>query len=98
MPELTLPGAESHYPPDLEVEPFHLDLDLKVAVESRRLAGTVTHTLRARSSGHDRITLHAVGFEEVEVKALDGSSCTYRYDGREIHVAFDLDPGSSGDG
>ena len=37
--DFTLPGAEPHYPPDLQVEPVHLDIALHVEVRARRADG-----------------------------------------------------------
>ena len=31
--DFTMPGAEAHYPPDLQLEPMHLDIALRVDVE-----------------------------------------------------------------
>ncbi len=84
--DFTLPGAASHYPPDLELEPVHLAIDLLVEIEAKRASGTVTHTVRARAGGTPTYKIHAVDFEDVEVTAPDGEAVSYRYDGREIHV------------
>ncbi|MFV1957870.1 MAG: M1 family aminopeptidase [Planctomycetota bacterium] len=86
--EFTLPGAEAHYPPDLALEPIHLDLDLGVDVDEERLEGTVTHTIRSNDDGATTIRLHAVGFQDVQVADPDGRDVTWGYDGREIHVLW----------
>ena len=46
-----LPGAQDHYPPDLSVEPLHIEIDLVVDIEARVVEGAVTHTLVARRAG-----------------------------------------------
>ena len=84
--DFTLPGAEPHYPPDLQVEPVHLDIALHVEVRARRAAGTVTHTLRARTAGTHRLTLDAVALEDVQVADPDGRAVTFGYDGRRLRI------------
>ena len=61
----TIPGAEKHYPPDLELEPIHLDIDLLVDLEVQAASGTVTVTVTARRDGPTQLALHAVSFEDV---------------------------------
>lgn len=85
----TLPGAESHYPPDLEVEPVHLDIALRVDVKERWIEGTVTHTLRARSAGRHRLVLHAVDLEDLSLADPEGRALHHAYDGREIRVDWE---------
>ncbi len=84
--EFTLPGAEPHYPPDLLLEPVHLDIALTVKVANRRAEGTVTHTLHARTAGTHRLVLDAVGFQDVDVTDPDGRAVTFAYDGKELRV------------
>jgi len=45
------PGAERHYPPNLELEPVHLDIDLAIDLEGQGCAGTVTTDVEARRAG-----------------------------------------------
>lgn len=84
----TLPGAATHYPPDLEIEPVHLDIDLHVDIASRTAAGVVTHTLVWRRPGAAALELHAVDFHELDVSCVDGHALQWRYDGRTIRVRF----------
>lgn len=87
--DFTLPGAVAHYPPDLGLEPIHLDIDLHVDVPAKTCAGTVTHTLEARRADAHEIVLHAVDFESVEASCVEGHAIRTRYDGRELHVHFE---------
>ena len=57
--DFTIPGAESHYPPDLAIEPTHLDITLAFDVDGRRAEGAVVTTLRANREGARRLTLDA---------------------------------------
>ena len=34
--DFTMPGAEAHYPPDIELEPVHLDIALRILAVSTR--------------------------------------------------------------
>ena len=82
----TLPGAEAHYPPDLQVEPVHLDIALHVKVRERRAEGTVTHTVRARTAGVHRLVLDAVDLADVAVADADGRAVTFAYDGAKLSI------------
>jgi aminopeptidase N len=84
----TLPGAEAHYPPDLEIEPVHLDIDLRVDIEGRSAAGVVTHTLVWRRTGATQLELHALDFEALTLEDLDGNEIGWRYDGQRIRVSW----------
>jgi aminopeptidase N len=82
------PGAEDQYPPDQQVEPVHLDIDLKVDVTGRAASGAVTVTATARAGGADRLTLDAISFLDVVVKDPDGHELSWRYDGEKIHLRW----------
>jgi aminopeptidase N len=84
----TLPGAQAHYPPDLEIEPVHLDIDLRVDIEGRSVIGVVTHTLVWQRAGAVQLELHAVDFHDVAVEDLDGHPLRWRYDGRSIRITW----------
>ncbi|MCA9697800.1 MAG: hypothetical protein KC431_09775, partial [Myxococcales bacterium] len=91
--DFSLPGAEAHYPPDLQIEPVHLDIDLRIDIDGRRADGTVTHTLRWRTAGADSLELHAVDMRDVDVCDPDGPegdepSIEWRYDGKVIRVRW----------
>src|SRR5437016_20 len=76
------PGAEKHYPPDLEVEPVHLDIAATVDLESETLDGSVTLTVEGRKAGADQLALHAVSFEGLRVSDSDERPITWQYDGK----------------
>lgn len=82
------PDTEKHYPPDLEIEPVHLDVALKVDVGAEVIAGTVVNTVIARRDGPSVLKLDAVNFEDVEVRDADGRALTARYDGTMITVQW----------
>ncbi len=85
----TLPGAEKHYPPDLGLEPVHLDIALTLNLEARRADGVVTTTVVARRDGPRELKLDAVGFEDVAVDDADGRGLSWRYDGEALRLTWD---------
>ncbi|EDM75019.1 peptidase, M1 (aminopeptidase N) family protein [Plesiocystis pacifica SIR-1] len=90
--EFTLPGARRHYPPDLEIEPVHLDIDLRVDLGAREVRGTVTHTLRWNRAGASRLELHAIDLLELAVEGVDEGAgapeLSWTYDGERVRVCF----------
>ncbi|NDE14152.1 hypothetical protein EBZ80_04395 [bacterium] len=82
------PGAEDQYPPDQQIEPVHMDIDLKVDVTGRAASGVVTITATARAAGADRLTLDAVSFLDVVVKDPDGHELSWRHDGEKINLRW----------
>ena len=84
----TLPGAERHYPPDLGLDPVHLDIDLALDLETHSAVGTVTTTVEARRALDAPLTLHAVALEDVEAHDPDGHALSFDYDGWEITVRW----------
>ena len=77
--------AELQYPPDRRLTPAHIDLDLRVDLDAKKVSGTVTHTIRATAPART-LRLDAVGFDEVVVDAHDAAS---HYDGDTITVTWD---------
>ena len=94
--DFTLPGADVHYPPDLEIEPVHLDIDLHVDLAALTVGGTVTTTVVARRAGPRSLKLHAVDFLDLAVSDADGRAVALSYDGREITATW-ADPFASGE-
>jgi aminopeptidase N len=80
------PAIEKQYPPDLELEPRHLDIALHVDVAQRTALGCVTITLQAQRTGADSLTLHAVDLHELALRDTEDRALTWRYDGNQIHV------------
>jgi aminopeptidase N len=86
--EFTLPGALAHYPPDLSLEPVHLDIALRINLSEQSVAGTVTSTVRCRTAGARSLRLNAVAFDALEVKDPTGGTIDVTYDGEEIAVTW----------
>ncbi len=82
--DFALSGAEAHYPPHLELEPTHLEINLSLDLIAQTAKGVVTTTVEARRSGPRTLRLHAVDFELLAVRDQSGKALVYRYDGREL--------------
>ncbi len=74
------------YPPDLELEPIHLDIDLHVKLAEQSVNGTVTTTVVARRDGPSELELDAVDFLDVDVRDANGRALNSSYDGRHITI------------
>lgn len=86
--DFTLPGADAHYPPDLSLEPTHLEIALHVDLAGQSVDGTVTTTIEARRAGPRTVELDAVDFQSLEVRDPEGRPLVFRYDGRKIAATW----------
>lgn len=86
--DFTLPGAQAHYPPDLRLEPVHLDIALTLDIDAERASGAVTHTIRSRRGGVSVIRLHAMDLDVEDVTDPAGHALTWAYDGRELELRW----------
>lgn len=76
------PDTATHYPPDLRIEPIHLELDLRVDLENQRLDGQARIHLRGHE-GADDLVLDALDFGSVTVGGARSS-----YDGKKLRLHF----------
>jgi aminopeptidase N len=81
-------NLEEQYPPDLELEPVHLDINLYLDLAKQTASGRVTTTVKARRSEAAVLELDAVDFEDVDVRDPDGRDLTWRYDGRKLKIQW----------
>ncbi len=81
-------GARPHYPPDLELEPRHIELDLAFDPSARTVRGCATTSVAARVDGPRSLCLNAIGFEDLRVEDADGAELSFSYDGSEIHLTW----------
>ncbi|MBZ0137500.1 MAG: hypothetical protein K8I27_14125 [Planctomycetes bacterium] len=86
--DFTMPGAEAHYPPDIELEPVHLDIALRIEIDKHSAEGIVTSTIRAARKGPTRIKLHAVDFIDVDVRDAANKPLSWSYDGKKISAEW----------
>ncbi|MGD2078768.1 MAG: M1 family aminopeptidase [Chloroflexota bacterium] len=89
-------SVPEQYPPDLELEPTHLDIDLHVKLAEESVSGTVTTTVLARRDGPSEIKLNAVDFLDVDVNDGDGRQLNFTYDGQAIKIHW-AEPFSAGE-
>ena len=80
--------APTHYPPDLSLEPKHIDINLSVDIAARTARGVVTTTVVANRDGVKKITLNAVDFDLVSVRDPDGGELEHNYDGKTIDIVW----------
>lgn len=77
-----------HYPPDLELEPTHLFIDLYVSIPARSVGGRVTTTVVAKRAGPQTLALDAVDFDDVSVRDLNDNVVNWQYDGRKLNIVW----------
>ncbi|MFN2134937.1 MAG: M1 family aminopeptidase, partial [Candidatus Promineifilaceae bacterium] len=82
------PSIPAQYPPDLLLEPLHLDIDLQVDIAGEQAAGRVVTTVIGRGWEADKLVLDAVGFEDVAVRDVDGHAVTWHYDGQKLTIRW----------
>ncbi|MFT5681683.1 MAG: aminopeptidase N [Myxococcota bacterium] len=85
--EFALPGAPQRYAPDLELEPTHQDIDLRLDFAHARADGRVNITVVARAPGARRLVLDAVDLQAVKVTG--SHPLTWSYDGNALTVLLD---------
>ncbi len=73
-----------NYPPDLELEPVHQDINLHIDIAGEQAGGQVTTTVIARGEKPSILELDAIDFEDLSVRDPDGETLTWRYDGRKL--------------
>ena len=88
-PRFDDPSLPEHYPPDLLLEPTHLDIDLYISIPARSVGGRVTTTIFARQDSRSGLTLDAVDFEDVSVRDTEDRQLSWQYDGRQLHVTWE---------
>ena len=94
--DFTLPNAERHYAPDLQIEPIHLDLYITPDLESQTLDGKIYHRVRINVDGASSLELHAADLEIVNLqvvdndtkKPLDGNEIDWYYNDKIIDIEF----------
>lgn len=82
------PNVPEQYPPDIELEPVHRDIELYIDIENETASGSVTVTVRARRQGPNEIVFDAVDFLDVSASDTNGSELSWRYDGEKLNVQW----------
>ncbi len=78
-----------HYPPDLELEPTHLFIDLYFSIPARSVGGRVTTTVVAKHAGPLMLKLDAVDFDDLSVRDINDHALTWQYDGRKLLITWE---------
>ena len=78
-----------NYPPDLQLEPQHLDIDLFIDIASEQATGKVTTTVVARDQNAAVLTLDAVNLEDVSVRDVDGHELNANYNGQKLTITWE---------
>ena len=81
-------GLPEHYPPDLELEPTHLFIDLYVSIPARSVGGRVTTTVVAKHAGSLTLKLDAVDFDDLSVRDLGDNALNWQYDGSKLRITW----------
>lgn len=81
-------SAPSHYPPDLQIEPVHLDIDLHIDVDAEQARGVVTHTLAVRGVSPRKLRLNAVDLDITRVEDTQGHALEWRHDGEHLDITW----------
>lgn len=85
----TTSRAPRHYPPDLSIEPVHMEIALHVEVEQERASGHVKHRLKVNTPGARELVLDAVELEVFEVSDADEAmKLTWRHDGQKLTLTW----------
>lgn len=82
-------GATAHYPPDLELEPRHLDISLGVDITEETASGIVKTTVQARCQGADTLVLDAVNFLDISVYDSEERPLQWRYDQQKLVIHWE---------
>jgi aminopeptidase N len=90
------PNVSEQYPPDIELEPIHLNIDLQVDIANQSLSGTVTTVVKARHQGPDKLTLDAVDFLDITAVDPEGHQLHWDYDGKKLNIIW-TDPFDAGE-
>ncbi len=77
--------AQPKYAPDLQLEPIHLEIDLRVDLEKPRLDVVLRHTVRCNTVGAHVLALHGVELLDMEVRT---SGVDWDYDGQQLQLVW----------
>jgi aminopeptidase N len=81
------PGAEDHYPPDLRLEPVHLDLSIVVDVPARRVDVDLRLRVRAKVAAARTLELDGIDFTNLQAELPEGGRVDY--DGTRVSLSWD---------
>jgi aminopeptidase N len=82
-------GATPHYPPSLELEPVHLEIDLSLDLETQTATLAVKTTVVCNHAGARSLKLDGVAFLDLSVRDTTKLPMTFAYDGKAIEVSWE---------
>ncbi len=82
------PEVAAQYPPDLELEPIHIDIAAQVDIANEQADCRVTTTVISRAEAPQVLTLDAIDFEDVAARDPDGHAITSHYDGQKLAIRW----------
>jgi aminopeptidase N len=80
------PSTPPNYPPDLQLEPQHLDIDLFIDVANEQAVGKVTTKVVACGQNAAVLVLDAVDLEDLAVRDVDDHALNWNYNGKNLTV------------
>lgn len=81
-------AATAQYPPDLALDPKHLEIALTIDIEAATATGKVSHTVCAITAGSHTLVLDAVDLDVRGVSSDDGTALDYTYDGTKLTIRW----------
>lgn len=82
------PNIPEQYPPNLELEPIHLNIDLHVDIARQTVSGTVSTVVKARHQGPNQLALDAVDFLDIAAVDPEGRELHWGYDGNKLNIIW----------
>jgi aminopeptidase N len=76
--------ANAHFPPDIQLEPFHQTVKLTFDLGKNSAWGSCATTIHANSDNGKKIIFDAVDFSIKSIKGVDSHS----YDGEKITLVW----------
>jgi aminopeptidase N len=86
-----LPGTQRQYERSVPFAFNHVDLELEVHLDERRVSGTATWQFERRSQDAETMTLDAIGFDVQRVQLRVGKTwkaVSHHYDSEQIEIAI----------
>jgi aminopeptidase N len=77
-----------HYPPDLGLEPLHLEIDLQLDLAAATAQGCVTTRVQAQRAGVQELVLNAVDLQVSRVEDSEGHDLWWRSDGKQLTIRW----------
>jgi aminopeptidase N len=87
-----LPGDTAKYPRDRVADIRHVRLDIALDLDSKRISGSVAHTLTPLNEGLSTLELDAVELQVQDVRDSKGSQLKHQLSGGRLSINFETAP------